>query len=91
MIWNNDPNLIRLLHSYGANLSQRIQNGLYPEEQLQYIPYFNHLEYISQNNEDISVVDIRIIEDFVSSINEIKYISGEMNTPNNWVVPFIKY
>lgn len=94
MMWNNKPELVRLLVSFGAVLHQSDNLGYYPEEAIKHIPYFNPINYLEnferyyiikerKSNEKIYY---RKIEEFKNVINEARYIAGE-DISYNWFYP----
>jgi len=90
-LWQNDPDVIRILYQFGADISVINTNGLYPEEIHSAIPYYNHLSYyLKYKNQDLPnnhVWGLRLINDFISVINEIKVIAGEVNRTPDWEFP----
>ena len=90
-LWQNDPEYIRVLYKFGADVSDINTIGLYPEESYAWIPYYNHLSfYIAYKNPDYHYSHVwghRLINEFIPIINEFKYIVGELQYPTNWVFP----
>jgi hypothetical protein len=97
-MWNNDPTIIRLMISFGANVYTCDNYGYYPEESLQYISYFHPIPClkpftftqkdtdIDMNSEDNDIYFYRNMDEFIDVIGEIKYVAGE-DISHNWVYP----
>ena len=94
MMWNNKPELVRLLVSFETILYQTDNFGYYPEEAITHIPYFNPILYL-EKFERYSIINerkcgeniyYRKLHEFKSVINEVKYISGE-DVSRNWFYP----
>ena len=82
--WTNNPEMVRVLYQWGADLSLMDINRKYPEETYGG-PYYNHLvDYIGQG---CYVIGYRSKSDFVDVAHEILYLSGERRPPENWVQP----
>lgn len=90
-LWQTDPDVIRILYQFGADISVINTNGLYPEEIHGTIPYYNHLSYyLKYKNQDLPnhhVWGQRLVNDFIPVINEIKVIAGEINRGAEWEFP----
>jgi hypothetical protein len=93
IMWNNNPDILRLLVSFGTVLDKTDNLNYYPEEAITHIPYFNpipHLEKIEKYSviENMNKGDIyyRNIDEFKNVINEVKYITGE-DVSKNWFYP----
>jgi len=88
LMWNDSPQLVRLLYSWGAALHDHDEQGLFPEEKLAYIPYFcvfSH-SYALQGDQGYFALG-RLMSDFTGAINEVLVLSGEMSPPQGWVRP----
>jgi len=85
LLWNNDPQIIRLLYSYCAKPNSPDINNLFIEEKFHSIPYFNHIN-TNQNKPDIYWRDIN---QFSMVAQEVRALSGEHIFDNSWVPPTI--
>lgn len=94
-LWNNDPELIRFLYSYGLQLNINDQFGHFPEEAIHHLNYFHPISHLFPNatslfhqnniNDDFDPTHlIRDAADFQNVIREIRIIVGEIATPENW-------
>jgi hypothetical protein len=82
--WSNDPDMIRVLYAWGADLSIIDVFGKYPEEQYGG-PYYNHLyPYIGQT---IETLGFRSNKEFIYVIQECSFLSGDRAPPQNWKAP----
>jgi len=88
LLWNDAPQLVRLLYSWGAAVHIYDENGLYPEEKMGDVPYFNTLSpsYALQNGEDHLML-ARNRADFGNVTGEVVTLAGEMEPPPGWVRP----
>ena len=99
MMWNNKPELVRLLVSFGTVLDKTDNLGYYPEEAIRHIPYFNPIPYLEKFEEFSFIVDMKIkhengdekiyyrnLDEFKHVINEVRYITGE-DVSYNWFYP----
>lgn len=94
IMWNNKPEILRLLISFGAVLDKPDNFGCYPEEAIRFIPYFNpvpHLDNFEQynaikNNDVANKIYCRNIDEFKQVVNEVRYITGE-DISQNWFYP----
>ena len=95
VLWNNDPNLIRLLYEWGANFGVLNVDRNFVEE-INNIPYRNYLShYRLHNNNNNNNMNIdnnyisfrRNINEFTDVVNEVSYIVGEANPPIHWQNP----
>lgn len=94
IMWNNKPEILRLLITFGTTLDKTDNFGYYPEEAIKFIPYFNpvpHLDNFEQNNiikdNDMNKkIYYRNIDEFKQVINEVRYITGE-DVSYNWFYP----
>jgi len=98
-LWNDDPQLIRVLCSFGLRLNINDQFGHFPEEAIYHLNYFHPIAHLftnatlglQQNNNDHfnQTHFIRNGENFQNVIREIRTIVGEIPPPENWtpVVP----
>ena len=89
-LWSSNPEMIRVLYEYGANVSQADQYGLFPEEHY-YLPYFNHLApYMTNHNIQPNFNGSRrFMADFYPVRDEIEVLAGERPPPENWAHPII--
>lgn len=86
-LWTNDPEMARVLFSWGADFSMIDVNGKYAEE-LYGSPYINHLhDFIGQQ---IDSYGFRVKREFVDIAHEILYLASDRKPPQNWVFPNMK-
>ena len=85
ILWNTNPQIIRLLYSYGAKPNSPDINNLFIEEKLHSVPYFNHINI----NLNVSNPDIywRNINEFTSITKEVRALSGEHIFDKSWIPP----
>lgn len=91
MMWNNDPQLLRLLITFGAVVHEQDNFGYYPEEAIRHIYYFNPIPYLDcfEQHKDIEKYNkthYRDIKEYTNIINEMRYISGE-DICKDWFYP----
>lgn len=99
MMWNNKPELVRLLVSFGAVLDKTDNLDYYPEEAIRHIPYFNPIPYLEKFENYSFIADMnmkdengyqkiysRNIDEFKNVVNEVRYITGE-DVSHNWFYP----
>lgn len=94
-LWSKNRDVIRLLYSYGADISSRDLHGYYADELTERIFYFDHL--ISYNSRRYNIQNMyfakRHIEDFEEVNEEIQLIAGELSPPENmnniWQLPIV--
>ena len=92
IMWNNNPEIVRLLIIFGATIDKTDNFGYYPEEAARLIHYFNPVPYLNKFEQyDIiknnnNKIYYRNIDEFRQVINEIKYIAGE-DISHNWFYP----
>lgn len=92
VMWNNDPQLVRLLIMFGGVVSEQDNFGYYPEETIQHISYFNPIPFLDnfKQHENIKKINetihYRITDDFNKIIDEMKYITGE-KINKDWFYP----
>lgn len=86
--WSKNPEMIRVLYYWGADISTLDVNGKYPEERYgsYYINHLNHL--IAQN---YFIIGLRISREFASMIQEIRILSKELVPPSGWYHPGSAY
>ena len=89
LMWNTDTTIIRILYSYGASLSNYNEAGMYPEEHVLHIPYFNHLTCGVTVPSCVELFATRCAKEFINVINEIKCITGETCPPVRWASPLV--
>lgn len=87
LLWNNDPQVIRLLIQYGADINTTNEVGLYSVEISEQYPYYNHLASFIYHSDSCIVYGKRIYNDFVDSYNEINMVAGEIPPRINWQLP----
>ena len=80
-LWNTDPNIIRLLYSYGAKPNSPDINNLFIEEKFFSIPYFDHINSTNSSNY------WRNLAEFTAVIQEIRALSGEHIFDPAWIPP----
>lgn len=85
MLWNNNPELVRLLYSYGAKANYSDINNIFPEEKLMTIPFFDHL--LGQGWGGFNTPFWRDISEYKDVIEEIRALSGEFINNPNWICP----
>ena len=89
--WSVDPQMIRVLYRWGADVSISNVDGNYITDG-ELMPYRNYLSrYVLRENVDTynypPLRASRMQHEFVNSLEEIEYIAGERIPPNNWVMP----
>jgi hypothetical protein len=93
-LWTNNPNMIRILYKFGADMAVIGANGLFVEELHSVIPFYNHLSnYIPYNNINLlynHVWGYRLVNNFMEIIQEIRIICGEIAPTPHYIFP-IKY
>jgi hypothetical protein len=84
MLWTNNPQMIRVLYYWGADVSLHDVNGKYPEEK--YGSYYvNHLNpFIGR---DHFILGIRNNHNFLLVNSELRYIAENDPPPLNWKPP----
>ena len=82
--WNTDPEMIRMLYKWGADLSLPDLNGNYVEDNLSKY-YVNHLNPYIANN--IYILGTKSTIYFSDVINEVYYLLGKKSPPDNWSYP----
>lgn len=85
LFWNNNPELVRLLYSYGCKPNYSDVNNIFPEEKLMTIPFFDHLS--GQGWGGFNTPFWRDISDYKDVIQEIRALSGEFINNPNWFCP----
>lgn len=90
-IWNRDPQKVRVLYRWGADVSVPNVNGRYINDG-NLSPYRNYLSrYTLSENINVNnyppLRGLRNQNEFYDTINEIEYLSGERGRPNNWFMP----
>ena len=85
LLWNNNPELIRLLYAYGAKPNQSDVNNIFPEEKIMTIPFFDHLS--GQGWGGVVSPLWRDCSEFAPVIKEIRALSGEHINDANWICP----
>lgn len=91
-MWNDSPELIRFLYSYGLELHTTDQYGNFVEDAINYLPYFNPIAHLFQDRNifgqnRVNYPEHRLIRDsteFQNVIREIRIISGEMRPFDGW-------
>lgn len=91
VIWNRDPQKVRVLYRWGADVYVPNVDGRYINDG-NVVPYRNYLSrYTFRENIDANnyppMRGLRNENEFYETINEINYISGERGHPNNWFMP----
>ena len=85
ILWNDEPELIRILYSFGAKLESVDLNYNFPEERLQLIPYFDH---VSNNGIGRNPFPMwRDMNCFKNIIQEIRRLTNEEVSPVQWRFP----
>lgn len=86
--WSKNPEMIRVLYYWGADISTLDVNGKYPEEK--YGSYYvNHLNHLMAQNH--FVIGLRISKEFASVIQEIRILAKEIPPPSGWYPPGSAY
>lgn len=92
-MWNDDPNGVRLLASFGSEICTCDNFGYYPEESIQNISYFHPIPFLIDQDQDQDGIDENKVQfyyrnrkEFTNVINEIRYIAGE-DVSMNWIYP----
>ena len=83
LMWNNQPQVLRLLYTYGAYLHIPDESGIYPEEKIALTPYYNHLFVPPTKNGYYW----RLQNDYAVCVQEAGMIAGEVQAPMNWEPP----
>ena len=90
-LWNTNPQVIRLLIQYGADINTTNEIGFYANEIAEEYPYYNHIKPLMHNrfysDESIQVYGKRSYNEFVNVYNEILMIAGEIQPSQNWTHP----
>ena len=87
-LWSKNPEMVRVLYYWGADISVLDVNGKYPEEK--YGSYYvNHLNHLMAQNH--FVVGLRITKEFTHMIEEIRILSNEITAPPGWYSPGSAY
>ena len=85
LLWNNDPELIRVLYSFGAKIDSVDLDYIFPEEKGMLIPFFDH---ISGNGFGQFPFPMwRDSNDFKDIFLELNYLTNEEVSPLNWRFP----
>tara|TARA_Y100000768_G_C23756496_1_gene576490 strand:- start:19 stop:660 length:642 start_codon:yes stop_codon:yes gene_type:complete len=87
LLWNSNPQIIRLLYSYGARPNSPDINNLFIEEKFFSIPYFNHINQNQNPNPNNSSIYWRDIKEFSMVAQEVRALSGEHIFDKSWVTP----
>jgi len=85
IIWNDEPELVRILYSFGAKLESVDLNFHFPEEKILTIPYFDHI-----SNNGIGRCPFPMWRDlscFRNIIQEIRRLTNEEVSPIQWRFP----
>lgn len=87
-LWSKNPEMVRVLYYWGADISAVDVNGKYPEEK--YGSYYvNHLNHLMAQNH--FVIGLRISREFTPMIQEIRILSKEIVPPSGWYHPGSAY
>lgn len=83
-MWCNNPEMARVLYSWGADFTATDLNGKYPEEKYgsYYVNHLNHLLGFSY-----FIIGLRSVKDFIPIIEEIRFLAGEKRPPPDWKPP----
>jgi hypothetical protein len=86
--WSTNPEMIRVLYYWGADISTLDVNGKYPEEK--YGSYYvNHLNHLMAQNH--FVIGLRVSKEFALVIQEIRILAKEIAAPPGWYPPGSAY
>ena len=88
MLWSNEPEMIRILYCWGADLSVTDVHNNYCENIYNtHAYYYNHLHPFVVSNH--IVLGVRDIRDFELVKQEVRYLSGEHSPPpdSKWYLP----
>jgi len=85
IMWNDDPELVRILYSFGAKLESVDLNFHFPEEKILTIPYFDHVSTNGIGRYSIPVW--RNLNCFKNVIQEIRRLTIEETSPVQWRFP----
>ena len=88
MLWSEEPEMVRVLYHWGADISVQDIDKKYPEEKYG-SHYVNHMNAVIAP--DFYVLGIRSVKQFVPIIEELKFISGELVPPKGWKKPIRAY
>ena len=94
-LWSKDRDVIRLLYSYGADISSRDLHGYYADELTENTFYFDHLLSYNVLRDNIQNLYFakRHVEEFDEVNEEIQLLAGELSpsetTNNLWQTPVI--
>lgn len=87
-LWTKNPEMVRVLYYWGADISALDVNGKYPEEK--YGSYYvNHLNHLMAQNH--FVIGLRTTKEFAPVIQEIHILSKEIAAPAGWYPPGSAY
>ena len=82
--WNTGTQKLRLLYSYGGRVDETDERGLFLEETVQALPYFNH---IAVHRGSPSPGARRMPGDFQEVVEEIERLAGERDSGGRWHRP----
>lgn len=90
-IWNTNIEKQRILYKWGADISMPNVNGNYIGDD-NLVPYRNYLSrFVLRENIHVNnyprIRGYRMEEDFADTCQELAYLSGERNPPDNWSLP----
>ena len=89
LLWNNDKQVVRLLHQYGADINSSNEAGLYSNEISEQYPYYNHLIIFIHHADSDIIYGKRIHNEFTESYDELNTIAGEIQPAHQWQEPII--
>jgi len=89
LMWSNHPDKLRVLYSWGTDLTTTDVNGNYVEDMYKSY-YINHL-YICGLAPKYLNLGRRYKKDFASILNELGCLAKELNPPSGWDWPLCAY
>ena len=86
MLWSRDPNMIRLMYSWGADLSvSDVHNNYCENIYSEHHYYYNHLHPFVISR--YLIMGVRIVDEFKHIRNEVAYLMREKRAPPEWKPP----
>tara|TARA_B100001540_G_C15794531_1_gene637002 strand:- start:1247 stop:1876 length:630 start_codon:yes stop_codon:yes gene_type:complete len=85
LLWNNEPELVRILYSYGAKMDRVDLDYTFPEEKTMTIPYFDHISTNSFGQFPFPMW--RDSNDFKDIFLELNRLTNEETSPVHWHFP----
>ena len=89
LLWSNNPQTLRVLYEWGADLSIYENYPLFANTYRNNLAYYvlaNNMHIIN-NIREYPLRGIRMMHQFDEIYDELNYILGDMEPPPNWVMP----